>query len=163
DASRLLAARESQKLRRTAPAEPRVYPFVCTYPGHWRRMYGAMYVVDGLDEYLADPTVYVAKNPLPIADDLLKFTRPRTEWKFDELASSVEKMEPRSFNNAKQIFTVANCVACHRVNGAGTEIGADLTKLDGKFLAREEILDLVAYIVSRGDAMHPLFRMEHKH
>ena len=30
-------------------------------------------------------------------------------------------------------------------------------------LTREEILDLVAYIVSRGDPMHPLFHEGHKH
>ena len=47
--------RESQKLSFTAPTKPGVYPYVCTYPGHWRRMYGAFYVVEDLDEYLADP------------------------------------------------------------------------------------------------------------
>src|SRR5262249_3853454 len=34
--SRLLQAREFDKLSWTAPAQPGVYPFVCTYPGHWR-------------------------------------------------------------------------------------------------------------------------------
>ena len=50
-------------------------------------MYGALYVVEDLDEYLADPEGYLAKHPLPIADELLKFNRPRKEWKFDDLAS----------------------------------------------------------------------------
>ena len=54
-ASRLLAPRESQKISFTAPSKPGVYPYVCTYPGHWRRMYGAFYVVEDLAEYLADP------------------------------------------------------------------------------------------------------------
>ena len=40
-ASRLLQPREAQKLSFTAPTQPGVYPYVCTYPGHWRRMYGA--------------------------------------------------------------------------------------------------------------------------
>ena len=31
----------SQKLSFTAPTQAGVYPYVCTYPGHWRRMYGA--------------------------------------------------------------------------------------------------------------------------
>ena len=114
--SRLLAPRESQKLSFSAPTKPGVYPFVCTYPGHWRRMYGAMYVVDDLDEYLADPTAYVAKNPLPIADDLLKFTRPRTEWKFDDLSSAVAELKSgRSFGNGKQMFQVAGCISCPRL------------------------------------------------
>src|SRR5262249_44172035 len=87
---RLLQAREVQKLSFTAPTKPGVYPYVCTYPGHWRRMYGALYVVADLDEYLADPETYLTQNPLPVADELLKFVRPRKEWKFEELASSIE-------------------------------------------------------------------------
>ncbi|HMF19916.1 MAG TPA: HEAT repeat domain-containing protein, partial [Gemmataceae bacterium] len=245
-ASRLLPPRDVQKLSFTAPTQPGVYPYVCTYPGHWRRMYGALYVVSDLDEYLANPEAYLAKNPLPIADELLKFTRPRTEWKFDDLASSVEKMEGRSFSNGKQLFQVGSCVSCHKMNGIGTEFGPDLTKLDpklknidilkdilepsfrinekyqtykfetlaGRFhegiileetkeavkiienpllkseplvlkvsdiasrrklptsimpkglldkMTREEILDLLAYVISRGDARHPLFQAGHEH
>ena len=61
-------------------------------------MYGALYVVEDLDEYLADPEAYLAKNPLPIEDELLKFNRPRKEWKFDDLArrSSSWSMAGRS-------------------------------------------------------------------
>ena len=44
-ASRLLQPRNSQRLPFTAPKQPGVYPYVCTYPGHWRRMCGALYVV----------------------------------------------------------------------------------------------------------------------
>src|SRR5262249_28896788 len=61
--SQLLQPRNAQKLRWTAPKEPGVYPYVCTYPGHWRRMYGALYVVEDLDEYLADPETYLTKHP----------------------------------------------------------------------------------------------------
>ena len=49
------------------------------------------------------------------------------------MAKSVEEMNHgRSFPNAKQMFTVANCVACHKMNGVGQEIGPDLTKIDPK-------------------------------
>src|SRR5260370_12552801 len=246
-ASRLLPPRDVQKLSFTAPTHAGVYPYVCTYPGHWRRMYGPLDVVADRDEYLANQESYLAKNPLPIADELLKFTRPRTEWKFNDLASSVEKIEPgRSFSNGKQLFQVGSCVACHKMNGVGTDFGPDLTKLDPKLknvdilkdilepsfrinekyqsykfetlagtfhegiileetpqmvkiienpllkseplvlkvsniagrkklstsimpkglldkMTREEILDLLAYIISRGDARHPLFQMGHGH
>ncbi len=84
---------ESQKLSFTAPTKPGVYPYVCTYPGHWRRMYGALYVVDDLDEYLADPEAYLARHPLPIEDELLKDSRPRKEWKFEDLAAGVEELD----------------------------------------------------------------------
>src|SRR6202043_2623934 len=111
-------------------------PYVCTSPGHWRRMYGAMYVVTDLDGYLADAEGYLAKHPLPARDELLKFIRPRKEWKFEDLAAAVEETkDSRSFGNGKQMFQVANCVACHRLNGAGQDIGPDLTKLDSKLKA----------------------------
>ena len=78
-------------------------------------MYGALYVVADLEAYLADPEAYLAKNPLPIADELLKFNRPRKEWKFEELAAEVEKIEGRPVvRDGKQMFTVASCVSCHK-------------------------------------------------
>ena len=132
-ASRLLAPRELQKIAFTAPTKAGVYPYVCTYPGHWRRMYGAFYVVDDIAAYLADPTGYLAAHPLPILDDLLKNNRPRKEWVFDDLASSVEGLSTgRSFANGKQIFEVASCVSCHRLNGVGVQVGPDLAQLDPK-------------------------------
>jgi putative heme-binding domain-containing protein len=154
-ASRMLQPRDVQKLSFTAPTKPGVYPYVCTYPGHWRRMYGAMYVVPDLDEYLADPEGYLAKNPLPAQDELLKFTRPRTEWKFDDLASSMAELDHgRSFSNGKQMFQVANCIACHKMNGIGQEIGPDLTKLDPKQQSPVEILR---------DILEPSFRINEKY
>jgi putative heme-binding domain-containing protein len=245
--SRLLAPRAAEKLAFTAPAQPGIYPYVCTYPGHWRRMYGALYVVGDLDSYLAEPESYLARRPLTAVDPLLRFTRPRKEWKFADLAESVEQMgHGRSFTGGKQLFQIANCVACHRLNGAGQETGPDLAKLDPKLkpadilrdiiepsyrinekfysyvfetqsgklvtglvveetpglvkvsenpltktapvvlkkseiverkkstisimpkglldkLSREEILDLVAYVVAGGKPDHPLFQGEHHH
>ena len=38
----------------------------------------------------------------------------------------------RSFANGKQIFEVASCVSCHRMNGVGTQVGPDLAQLDPK-------------------------------
>ena len=125
--------RGAQKIEFTAPSQPGVYPYVCTFPGHWRRMHGAMYVVADLNEYLANPEDYLVKHPLPILDDLLKYNRPRTEWKVADLEQAVKEMDHgRSFTNGKQLFTVANCVACHKLNGVGTVVGPDLSQLDPK-------------------------------
>src|SRR3954453_3784712 len=38
-ARRLPQPRESQKISFNAPSELGIYPYVCTYPGHWRRMF----------------------------------------------------------------------------------------------------------------------------
>jgi putative heme-binding domain-containing protein len=143
-ASRLLAPRDSQKLNLQAPGEPGVYPYVCTYPGHWRRMYGSLYVVEDLEAYLANPEAYLSSHPLPIKDELLKFNRPRKAWTFADLASSVEPLEPgRSYANGKQIFQVANCVACHKINDLGTEVGPDLTKPDPKYTVADILREIL--------------------
>jgi azurin len=47
--SKLLQPRNAERLPFTAPTTPGIYPYVCTYPGHWRRMYGALYVVADLE------------------------------------------------------------------------------------------------------------------
>jgi putative heme-binding domain-containing protein len=152
--SRLVQPREVERLSYTAPKQVGVYPYVCTYPGHWRRMYGALYVVADLEEYQADPEAYLAKNPLPIKDELLKFTRPRKEWKFEELAGPVEHLASgRSFTNGKNLFQVASCVSCHKMNGVGNEIGPDLTKIDPKQDKPIEILH---------DILDPSFRINDK-
>ena len=246
-ASRLLAPREAQKISFTAPAKPGIYPYVCTYPGHWRRMYGAFYVVEDLPAYLADPEGYLASHPLPISDELLKGNRPRKEWTVDDLASAVEGLDHgRSFANGRRMFEVASCVSCHKLNGVGAEVGPNLAQLDPKMtrveilrslvepsarvdekyqthviatrsgkvftgmileetpekirlienplaksepvtiaksdvedrsksptsimpkglldkLSREEVLDLVAYLIARGEAGSPLFQGQHAH
>jgi len=245
--SGLLQPRETQRISFVAPTKPGVYPYVCTYPGHWRRMYGALYVVADLDAYQANPDAYLASNPLKVEDEVLKDRRPRTEWKFADLSSSIEEMKHgRSFAAGKQMFTVSACISCHKMEGLGQEFGPDLTKLDPKYtkldllrhilepslkidekyqtyifetkagktitgmivadapqaitiienplaktppkeikkadidsktkspvslmpkgmldkMTRDEIIDLLAYILAKGDAKHPLFQMDAKH
>jgi putative heme-binding domain-containing protein len=135
-AAKLMLPRESQRLSFHAPSAAGVYPFVCTYPGHWRRMYGALYVVDDLDAYLANPEAYVAKAKLEPRDALLRDRRPRTEWSLADLAGPIEEMSHsggRKFASGRQLFTLANCVACHRLENKGNVFGPDLTKLDPKW------------------------------
>lgn len=46
---------ESATLSFTAPKEPGEYPFVCTFPGHWVRMYGIMLVIPDYDAWEKNP------------------------------------------------------------------------------------------------------------
>ncbi|WPP50778.1 PVC-type heme-binding CxxCH protein [Catalinimonas niigatensis] len=48
-ASKLLNPEEVFTLTFTAPSQPGDYPFVCTFPGHWRMMNGIMKVEEGKD------------------------------------------------------------------------------------------------------------------
>jgi azurin len=56
-ATNLVKEGDSERLGFTAPKEPGEYVFVCTFPGHWVRMYGVMLVVESLDAWEAKPTV----------------------------------------------------------------------------------------------------------
>uniref|UniRef100_UPI0035939A17 PVC-type heme-binding CxxCH protein n=1 Tax=Pricia sp. TaxID=2268138 RepID=UPI0035939A17 len=44
-ATALVNPEQTVTLRFTAPTEPGMYPFICTFPGHWRIMQGVMKVV----------------------------------------------------------------------------------------------------------------------
>lgn len=140
-ASNLLEPGQSQALTFEVPSTPGVYPYVCTYPGHWRRMFGALYVVANLEEYQTSPEEYLAANPLPLKDELLKYTSRNTEWKFEDLSGLVAKLHHgRAFEVGQNLFRVANCVACHKFNNEGRELGPDLTKIDPKKHTKENIL-----------------------
>ena len=57
EASRLVQRDESDTIKFTAPPKPGDYNFVCSFPGHWVRMYGVMLVVPSLDAFEAKPAV----------------------------------------------------------------------------------------------------------
>ena len=130
-ASKLIESGQSQSLSFEVPKTPGIYPYVCTYPGHWRRMYGALYVVESLDEYQANPAAYLAAKPLAMKDELLQTIGRNTEWKYDDLIADVKKLEHgRSFDVGRNLFKAANCVGCHKLNNEGRELGPDLTKIE---------------------------------
>jgi azurin len=67
-ATRLLNWGETDRLSFTAPTEAGEYPFVCTFPGHWVRMYGVMLVVQDFEAWEAKPTVPIdpmTNQPFP--------------------------------------------------------------------------------------------------
>jgi azurin len=55
-ATRLLQGGDTDRLNFTAPDKSGEYVFLCTFPGHWIRMYGVMLVVPDLDAWEAKPT-----------------------------------------------------------------------------------------------------------
>ncbi len=140
-ASKLLEPGETQTLSFEAPKEPGIYPYVCTYPGHWRRMYGALYVVDDYESYSANSERYLAANPLEIKDPLLATVGRNREWKFDDLIGEVRELPMgRSFDVGMELFKVASCTGCHKMNGVGNVFGPDLTTMDAKKSTTEHIL-----------------------
>jgi putative heme-binding domain-containing protein len=143
-ASKALETGKTQALAFDVPKQLGVYPYVCTYPGHYRRMFGALYVVANLEEYQANPAAYLAANPLPIKDEMLKFSTRNYEWKFDELAGDVKELPMgRSFEVGKRLFKFASCVGCHKLDNEGRVFGPDLAKLDEKKHKTEYILQSI--------------------
>lgn len=66
-ATRLLNWGETDRLNFMAPAEPGEYPYVCTFPGHWVRMYGVMLVVKDFEAWESNrtgPTDPMTKQPM---------------------------------------------------------------------------------------------------
>ena len=56
-ATKLVMEGQTAQLSFTAPKEPGEYVFLCTYPGHFIRMYGVMLVVPSMNDWKAKPTV----------------------------------------------------------------------------------------------------------
>jgi putative heme-binding domain-containing protein len=132
-ASRLIQPQQMQRIDVVAPTKPGIYPYVCTYPGHWRRMFGALYVVENPEAFQANPAEYLAANQLAIKDELLlTINRAVTEWKVGDLSKDIdaEFYNGRDFINGQQLFTIGSCASCHKFAGKGYEVGSDLTKLD---------------------------------
>jgi azurin len=83
-ASRLLAAGESESVVVPLPAEPGIYPIVCTFPGHGVIMFGAVYAgVEMPEREEDDPHVPKPAPPLRIDPD----PRPMVRRTFLPLAS----------------------------------------------------------------------------
>ncbi len=103
-----------------APTEPGEYPYVCTFPQHWYRMYGVMVVVNDLDAWL--------KNPVEPANPIGSNRFFVQAWKVDELKDDLDSgMRDRSPEIGKRLFAEASCAGCHKVQGEGGVIGPELT------------------------------------
>lgn len=119
-ATPLVAAGEAARLTFDAPAEPGEYPYVCTFPQHWQRMYGVMVVVRDLDAWLQDPTP--PTDPIGSNRSFVK------AWQTSDLAPRLPAaLRGRSAEIGKRLFAEASCANCHRMHGQGGEVGPELT------------------------------------
>ncbi|MDB6054272.1 MAG: heme-binding protein [Verrucomicrobiales bacterium] len=77
-----------------------------------------------------------------------KVAKTRTfvkDWKMDDFASDLEKAASgRNYEIGKEVFTAAQCFACHRFGSDGGAVGPDLTAVSSRFNTKdllESILD----------------------
>ncbi|MCG8649973.1 MAG: c-type cytochrome, partial [Pirellulales bacterium] len=121
-ASQMVPADKQERLTFDAPSEPGEYPYVCTFPQHWYRMYGVMVVVEDLDAWL--------KNPVEPANPIGSNRSFVQSWTVDDLKGELDSgLRGRSAEIGKRLFTEASCAGCHRVEGQGGIIGPELTDL----------------------------------
>jgi putative membrane-bound dehydrogenase-like protein len=118
--TRLVDSHRQDVLTFTAPSEPGEYPYVCTFPNHWMRMYGVMVVVSDLDAWLA--------NPVKPADPLGNTREFVRNWTVEELQPQLAaSLEGRSTETGRKLFKEATCLQCHKFNGEGGAVGPELT------------------------------------
>lgn len=119
-------------LRFHAPEEPGVYPYVCTFPGHWVVMNG---------------TMVIAKNEQQ-AEALLAETKPAIvkRWSMDDFDAADlidDDADPQTQSRGMMAFVKGGCNQCHTIAGHGVNLGPDLAqsvkKLNGIELLRHMI------------------------
>ena len=119
-ATGMVQARQQIRLTFTAPSEPGEYPFVCTFPRHWMRMYGVMVVVPDLDAWNRNPTKPV--DPIGSNRDFVK------SWSLDDFKDKLlSGLRGRSHEIGQRLFAEATCAQCHKVKGQGGTVGPELT------------------------------------
>lgn len=110
-------------LRFKAPREPGLYPYVCTFPGHWVIMNGVMAV--GRD----------AEH----ASELLASSQPQTvhPWQLSDFPDLHIETTDAAVTRGMQSFVKARCNQCHVVAGHGVNLGPDLQQSVKQFNDRE--------------------------
>jgi putative heme-binding domain-containing protein len=112
-------------LRFTAPKEPGIYPYLCTFPGHWVVMNGVIVVARDRAEA---KRLLAARAPTVI-----------NEWKMSDFPRFTIKRDEASVMRGMMAFMKANCHQCHAVAGHGVNLGPDLSEV-GKRYQGEKLL-----------------------
>ncbi|MCA9066240.1 MAG: c-type cytochrome [Planctomycetaceae bacterium] len=175
-ATDMVPSGKHETLTFTAPDEPGEYPYVCTFPRHWMRMYGVMVVVADLDEWL--------QNPVPPKDPIgsnRSFVQAWTVSDFtngsDLNASLEEQLRGRLPAVGERLFKEATCAQCHRIRGTGGNVGPELTDVFKRWKGDtggilREILDpshridpryaVHAILTSKGDVLTGIIQADNK-
>ena len=121
-ATKMVQANEQARLTFKAPKETGEYPYVCTFPQHWSRMYGVMVVVEDLDAWL--------KNPVKPTDPIGNTRSLVAEWTVDdlkdELATGIAEGDSEV---GATVYKEATCFQCHQVGGNGGNVGPALDQV----------------------------------
>ncbi|MEZ6141190.1 MAG: GDSL-type esterase/lipase family protein [Zavarzinella sp.] len=112
-------AQQVAVLRFQAPQKPGIYPFVCTFPGHWIVMKGDMVVAKDLADV---PAMLAARKPTIVA-----------EWTMNDFAGLKTAHDPETVKRGLQAFMKAQCTQCHQIDGHGVNLGPDLCDVSKRY------------------------------
>lgn len=138
-ATKTIPSHQQDVLTFTAPRKPGAYPYVCTFPNHWMRMYGVMVVVEDLDAWLAKPVK--PADPLGLNRDFVK------KWTMEDFEGDLSaSLRGRSPLIGQKIFKDATCVLCHKLQNQGGAAGPDLAQVFERWKGKDiavlrEVLD----------------------
>ncbi|MEM9586705.1 MAG: c-type cytochrome [Planctomycetota bacterium] len=150
-ATDMIQADKQTTLTFTTPSQPGEYPYVCTFPQHWYRMYGVMVVVEDLDAWL--------KNPTTPADPIGNNRSFVKKWTADDLLRDIDSgLRGRSSEIGRRIFGEASCLGCHRMNGEGGKVGPELTNVYTKWKGNHA--DILREIFAPSDRIDEKYAMQ---
>ena len=137
-ATQLLQPGQQEQLNFTAPTELGDYTYLCTFPGHWRRMYGTLHVVENLDDIPADLLVANSEVCTP--------SRPFVrDWQRSDVGELLSLGgSGRRVERGQALFQEMSCNKCHRLEDDLPSVGPNLRQLAVKLQKgetnRQEIL-----------------------
>lgn len=138
----------------TAPKSPGLYPFVCTFPGHWILMKGTMRVVERLDGTAV--TRYASPRLAPDTPQRAFVA----DWSYDMLEIDVGELMAappagdEQLDRGRRLFLETGCATCHQLGGAGGEIGPALDDVHERLTA----LDTLRHILEPSDEVAEDYR-----
>ncbi|MFP6587370.1 MAG: plastocyanin/azurin family copper-binding protein, partial [Pirellulaceae bacterium] len=155
-ATGMLQAGEQQRLQITAPTELGEYPFVCTFPGHWRTMFGTVHVVADISDIPLQATA-----PINPHGDMpqRKFVR---KWSTQDVLNAINLLESgRDFESGRQLFTQVSCVACHAMKGTGGKLAPDMVDLQKKLADQKtDVAKIVDALVVPSKEIEAKYRVQ---
>ena len=135
-------------LRFIAPKEPGIYPYLCTFPGHWVVMNGALWVTN--DEVSEEDLQQNLSIPVFVKD-----------WQMADFEAIQVSKDEHAIMRGMQSFLDAQCHQCHQMDGRGIELGPDLSNVSERFRGRD-LLQQILKPSSHIDEPYRLVRVETK-
>ena len=132
-ASKMIGPTRKSKVhvfRFNAPTEPGIYPYVCTFPGHWVVMKGNLVVANDLSE----------------VDAMVAAARPKIikEWSMADFDGfQTPPPTDAGLTRGMAAFAKANCNQCHVLGGRGISLGPELKDTAKKFKGAKLLKQLI--------------------